>query len=71
MPTRISDQDLRDVFKNNSPLSRRKIRRRLGQPPNAVMSRVLFDAVNNKVIRRVLPSEIGCGKAVVHTYTLV
>ena len=71
MPTHISDQDLRDVFKNNSPLSRRKIRSRLGQPPNAVVSRVLFDAVKNKVIRRVLPQEIGCGKSVVHTYTLI
>ena len=68
---RITHDDLLAVFKNASPLSRRKIRNRLKRPSHAVLSRVLFDAVKQGVIRRVNPIEVGSGKHIVHTYVPV
>jgi hypothetical protein len=68
---RITHDDLLVVFRDPSPLSRRKIRNRLARPPHAVLSRVLFDAVKKGVIRRVNPIEVGSGKHIVHTYVPV
>ena len=70
MPT-FADKDLLAVFKHPSPLSRRTIRARLGYPPNAVVSRVLFDATQNGLLRRVKPHEVGSLKHTVHTYAVI
>ena len=64
----ITDTQLLDFF-GQSPLSRRKIRRRLGNVPNRVMSAVLFSAIKRGIIRRVDPVEVGYGGAISHVYT--
>jgi hypothetical protein len=56
----ISDNDLLSIFKK-SPLSRRSIRIRLGQPPNKVVSTVIYSALSRGVIRKVHPIEVGYG----------
>jgi len=56
----ISDNDLLSIFKK-SPLSRRSIRIRLGQPPNKVVSTVIYSALRRGIIRKVNPNEVGYG----------
>ena len=56
----ISDNDLLSIFKK-SPLSRRSIRIRLGQPPNKVVSAVIYSARRRGIIRKVNPIEVGYG----------
>lgn len=60
MPSRISDEDLVQIF-GPSPLSRRRIRQLLGRPYNKVVSAVIFSAVERGIIFKVDPSAVGYG----------
>lgn len=68
---RITTQQLLAVFSGGSPLSRRTIRRRLDYPKNAVVSKLLYTAVEEGKLRRVEPVEVGSAKQVVHVYAPV
>jgi len=68
--SRISDEDLVQIF-GPSPLSRRRIRQRLGRPSNKVVSAVIFSAVGRGIISKVKPLEIGYGGHRRPSYTVM
>lgn len=64
----ITDEQLLFTFKGPSPISKKTMRRRLKNPPNAVMCAVVHSAVKRNVLCRVIPIEIGSNKHAIHVY---
>ena len=58
-------------FRGPSPLSRRTLRGRLGFPPRAVLSAVLFQAEKEGPLVRVSPAEAGSNSLRPRLYRLV
>ena len=65
----IDTDRLLRVF-GDSPLSRRTIRRRLGNPKSCVVTAVLQNAVDAGFLRQVAPHEVGSAKYSVAVFTL-
>ena len=64
----ITDKKLLSTFKGTSPISRKTIRTRLGNPSKRAINAVINSAVKRNIIRQVLPNEVGSGKYKIHVY---
>lgn len=66
----IFQERLLKCFRGPSPLSRRTLKRRLGFPPRAVLSAVLFQAEQGGTLVRVSPAAAGNNSARFHLYQI-